>query len=169
MVQNYIFEIGKCQIILFVSYILCESESHSVIWTLSDPMDYTVHGILQVTILEWVAFPFSRGSSQSRDRIQVSPFAGRFFISWVTREAHILCEASCNTFEVYSLSGFPGSTSVKNLPRRHERWVWSLGQEDPLKQGMVTHSSILAWGIPWTEEPGRASWGCKELDMTEVT
>ena len=40
--------------------------------TLCDPMDYTVHGILQARILEWVAFPFSRGSSQPRDRTQVS-------------------------------------------------------------------------------------------------
>ena len=35
-----------------------------------------------------------------------------------------------------------------------ETWVWSLGQEDPLEKGMATHSSILAWRIPWTEEPG---------------
>ena len=41
--------------------------------TLCDPMDYAVHGILQVRILEWVAFPFSRGSSQPRDQTQVSP------------------------------------------------------------------------------------------------
>ena len=53
--------------------------------TLCDPMDYTVHGILQARILEWVAFPFSRGSSQSRDWTQVSPIAGGFFTSWVTR------------------------------------------------------------------------------------
>ena len=46
-----------------------------------DPMDYTVHGILQAGILEWVAFPFSRGSSQPRDRTHVSHIAGRFFIS----------------------------------------------------------------------------------------
>ena len=44
-------------------------------------MDYTVHGILQATILEWVAFPVSRGSSQPRDRTQVSHLAGRFFTS----------------------------------------------------------------------------------------
>ena len=49
--------------------------------TLFDPMDYTVHGILQARILEWVAFPFSRGSSQSRDQTQVSYIAGRFFTS----------------------------------------------------------------------------------------
>ena len=49
--------------------------------TLRDPMDYTVYGILQATIPEWVAFPFSRGSSQPRDRTQVSCIAGGFFIS----------------------------------------------------------------------------------------
>ena len=49
--------------------------------TLCDPMDYTVHGILQARILEWVAIPFSRGSSQSRDQTQVSQIAGRFFTS----------------------------------------------------------------------------------------
>ena len=49
--------------------------------TLCDPMNYTVHGILQARILEWVAFPLSRGSSQPRDRTQVSGIAGGFFIS----------------------------------------------------------------------------------------
>ena len=43
---------------------------------------------------------------------------------------------------------------VKNLPATRETWVQSLGQEDPLKKEMATHSSILAWRIPWTEEPG---------------
>ena len=54
----------------------------------SDPMDYTVHGILQARVLEWVAFPFSRGSSQPRDQTQVSHIAGGFFTSWATRKAH---------------------------------------------------------------------------------
>ena len=49
-------------------------------------MDYTVHRILQARILEWVAFPFCRRSSQPRDRTQVSHIAGRFFTSWATRE-----------------------------------------------------------------------------------
>ena len=53
---------------------------NSVPWT-------TVHGILQARILEWVAFPFSRGSSQPMDRTQVSCIAGRFFTSWATKEA----------------------------------------------------------------------------------
>ena len=44
--------------------------------------------------------------------------------------------------------------AVKNPPAMLETWVPSLGQEDPLEEGMATHSSILAWRIPWTEEPG---------------
>ena len=44
---------------------------------------------------------------------------------------------------------------VKNLPAMWETWVQSLGQEDPLEEGTATHSSILAWRIPWTEELGR--------------
>ena len=57
--------------------------------TLCDPMDYTVHRLLQVRILQWVAFPFSRGSSQLRDWTQVCYTAGRFFTSWATRETTI--------------------------------------------------------------------------------
>ena len=57
---------------------------------------------------------------------------------------------------------------VKNLPAVQEIWVRSLGQEDPLEKVMATHSSILAWRIPRTEEPDRLqSGGCQELDMTE--
>ena len=55
--------------------------------TLCNPMDYTVHGIFQARVLEWVAFPFSMGSSQPRDWTQVSRVAGRFFTSWATRKA----------------------------------------------------------------------------------
>ena len=55
--------------------------------TLCDPVDYTVHGILQARILEWVVLPFSRGSYQPRDQTQVSRIAGRFFTSYATREA----------------------------------------------------------------------------------
>ena len=55
--------------------------------------------------------------------------------------------------------GFPGAQSVKNLPAGSAgdagKAVRSLGREDPLEKEMATHSSILAWEIPWTEEPGR--------------
>ena len=65
--------------------------------TLRDPMDYTVLGILQARILEWLAFPFSRGSSQLRNRTQVSRIAGGFFTSWATREAPSLHD---NTYQL---------------------------------------------------------------------
>ena len=69
-------------------FFILKSESLSVV---SDSMWphwlYTVCGILQARILEWVAFPFSRGFSQHRDQAQVSHIAGRFFTSWATREA----------------------------------------------------------------------------------
>ena len=55
---------------------------------------------------------------------------------------------------------------VKNLPAMWDTQVWSLGQENPLEKRMATHSSILAWRIPWTEEPG-SPWDHKESDMTE--
>ena len=71
-----------------------------------------------------------------------------------------------------NLSGHPWWLSSKNLLVMQELQMWalSLGQEDPLEEGMATHSSILAWRIPWTEEPGRLqSMGHKRLDTTEVT
>ena len=52
------------------------------------------------------------------------------------------------------IMGFPGDSEVKNLPAKQETWVQSLGREDPLEKEMATHSSIVAWRIPWTEEPG---------------
>ena len=58
--------------------------------------------------------------------------------------------------------------TVKNLPAMQETQVQSLGQEDPPEKGMATHSSILAWEIPWTEEPGGLqSMGFQESETTE--
>ena len=86
-------------------------------------------------------------------------------------------ESACNAGDpssipglgrVKSFTGFPVAQMVKNLPAMLETWVRSLGQKNPLEKGIATHSSILAWKIPWTEEPGRYSpWGHKESDMTE--
>ena len=58
--------------------------------------------------------------------------------------------------------GLPCGSSVKNLLAMQETQVRSLSQEDPLEKEMETHSSILAWEIPWAEKP----WGCKESDVT---
>ena len=56
--------------------------------------------------------------------------------------------------------------TVKNLPAVQETWLQSLGWEDLLEKDTATHCSILAWKIPWTEEPGRF-WGRTELDTIE--
>ena len=53
---------------------------------------------------------------------------------------------------------------VKNLSEMQETWIWSLDQEDPLEKGMAAHSSILAWKIPWTEDPdGLQSMGSQRV------
>ena len=74
---------------------------------------------------------------------------------------------------MWNLGDFPSDSTVKNPPAMWEpqMWVQSLGGEDPLEEGKTTHSSILACGISWTEEPGRlySPWGRKESDMTGLT
>ena len=75
-----------------------------------------------------------------------------------------------NKFENHHLQFWasPVAQTVKNLPAMRETWVRSLGWEDPLEEGMTTHSSILAWRIPRIEEPGGLqSMGHKESDTTE--
>ena len=70
--------------------------------TLWNPVDYTIHGMLQDRILVWIAVPFSRVSSQPRDRTQISGIVGKFFTSWGTREAvcrvhHVKCQKGWST------------------------------------------------------------------------
>ena len=120
--------------------------------TVCHPMDCSppgssVHRILQARILEWVAMPFSRESSWPRDRTQGSCLAGRFFTIWATREAKWIRlwilyyhsvgkESACNSGDIWNAG------SIAWLGR-------SPGKE------IATHSSILAWNSPWTEEPDR--------------
>ena len=62
---------------------------------------------------------------------------------------------------------FPGGSDNKHLPTMWETWVQSLGREDPLEKEMATHSSTLAWKIPWMEEPGRLqSMGSQRVGHT---
>ena len=91
---NVVWWVCACFTVLFFRpYIVCMGSVSvtQLCLTLCDPMDYnppgsSVHGILQAKILEWVAIPFARGSSWSRDQTQISCIAGRFFIIWATRE-----------------------------------------------------------------------------------
>ena len=64
--------------------------------------------------------------------------------------------------------GLPGGSVVKNLPAKQEMWVQPLGWDNLLEKEIASHFSILAWRIPWKEEPGGLqSMGSKELDTTE--
>ena len=121
--------------------------------TLCNPMDYTVHGVLQARILEWVAIPFSRGSSQSRDRTQLSCIAGEFFTSWATREVWL------STKELMLLNCGAGEDSWEFLGQKWDQtsqywrkstlnihwkdWCWS-------SSTLATWYEELAhWKKPW--------------------
>ena len=112
-------------------------------------MDYTVHGILQVRILESVAFPFSRGSTQPRspdlqeDSLPVE-------LPWKQRIIALQCRVGfCHTSTQVShrytyIQDFLSGSALKNLPAKQEMQetqVPSLDQEDPLEEGVATHSS----------------------------
>ena len=142
------------------------------------------NGILQTRILEWVAIFFSRGSSWSKDQTQVSCTASRLFTIRATRKdpglitfnfkfflatlsgisqwklhCELIMHQLTNIYWFWkayfsALWASLVAQMVKNLPAMQETWVRSLGQEDLVEQGMATHSSILAWRVPWTEEPG---------------
>ena len=85
--------------------------------TLCNPIDYTVHGILQARLLEWVAFPFSGGSFQPRDQTEVSRIAGGFFTSWATREAKNTGVGSLSLLQWIFL------TQESNQSLLHCRWI----------------------------------------------
>ena len=106
-----------------------ESEVTRLCLTLSDPMDCSlpgssVHGIYQPRVLKWGDPGSIPGSGRSPGKGTGCPFQ----YPWASLVAQL----------------------VKNPPAMRETWVWSLGWEDPLEKGKTTHSSILAWRIPWT-------------------
>ena len=96
--------------------------------TLCEPMDSAVHGILQPRILEWVAFPFSRGSSQPRDWTQVSlgSIAGRFFTNWATREAPFIWLLMAFHWKdwCWSWNCSTLATSCEELTHWKRPWCW---------------------------------------------
>ena len=109
--QNYLFEW------VVTITLLCP--------TLCDPMDYTVHGILQARILEWVAVPFSEASSQHRGQTQVSHIAGRFFTSWVTRKAQFYCLCFPLDSKLHEGRIHGGLAHCLNLSAQHTAWHMS--------------------------------------------
>ena len=122
-------------------YTCLHAKSLQSCMTLCNPVDYSLpgssaHGILQARILEWVAISFSRGSSQPRDRTQVSCIAGRCFILWATRKA-----------PPFKFSGpqFPGLTATPmEVTRQLCFWVssplfWGLGEGKEFLPSWYSH------------------------------
>ena len=76
--------------------------------------------------------------------------------------------SSC-LYQYMFVEGLPWWLNSKDLPAVQETRVQSLGREDRLEEGMATHSSILAWRIPWTEEPGGLQFMESQRDITKAT
>ena len=144
-------------------YIKCVCAHTQCCLTLCDPIDCSlpgssVHGIFQVRLLEQFTISYSKGSYPLRDRTHVS------CVSYVSRQTLYHCatwEALSILHTIYYFidtilwnGDLPSGSAVKNPPAMQETWVQFLGWEDPLKKEMATDSSILAWRIPWTEDPG---------------
>ena len=126
------------------SVIHINCESHSVVSDFCHPMNCTVHGVLQARILEWVAFPFSRGSSQPRDQTQVC-IAGGFSTSQATREAQTVHLKLVNMVICVCVY----STTILKIRKRKKTLI----QPTP---GMRTFSSVQSlshvrlFATPWT-------------------
>ena len=133
--------------------------------TLCDPMDYTIDGILQVRILEWVAFPFSKGSSLPRDWTQVSRVAGRFFTSWAPRKPKKTGVGSLSLLQQIFL------TQESNGGLLHCRWILyqPSNQEKPPWRREQQPTPVLLPGKSHGQRSlaGYSPRGRKELDATE--
>ena len=139
------------------------------------PPGSSVHGVLQRRNTGVGCRLLLQGSSQRRGRARVSclfrtgrqtlPLAGWGSpVSSCSFPRQPRVQRIPRFGVLYFISNFPGGSVVKNPPATQEMWVRSLGQEDPLEKEMATHSSILAWRIPRTEEPGgRQSMGSQRV------
>ena len=122
----------RCVTSLTVSVLVCLATQSCL--TVCHPMDgslpgSSVHGILQARILEWVAMPSSRGSSQPRDRTQVSCIAGRFFTIWATRDLSSSClqQGVGSHCRLALLYGVPGVCLLADMFKSRNEpggWVW---------------------------------------------
>ena len=149
------------------------------------PPGSAIPGILQARTLEWVAISFPNAwrwkvkvKSLSRARLSVTPWTAAHQAPpslgfsrqehWSSKHVHWAVVKTAKYKEQISdqpvrlvrrllkkALGSPAGSVVKNPPAKQEIWVQSLGWEDPLEKEMVIHSSILAWEIPRTEDPGR--------------
>ena len=135
--------------------------------TLHNPMDYTVHGIIQARILEWVVVPFYRGSSQPKDQTQVSLTESNFFTNWATRKAQEYWRRDRLPTPVFL--GFPGSSDGKES-------TCKVGNLDSIpglgRSPGGGHGNSLQYSCLENPHGQRSLVGCsprghKESDMTE--
>ena len=136
------------------------------------PPGPSLHGIPRQEYWSGLPFPSAGELPHSGIRPTFPALAGRFFITELsgkpkhwghgseeTNNGISFCRQTVHVI-IRKLScqcDFPGSASAKESAcqsRRHETWIRSLGREEPLEKEMATHSNILAWKLPWTEEPG---------------
>ena len=174
----------SCHFLLQCTRVKNASEVAQSCSTLRDPMvcslpGSSTHGAFQARVLEWGPLPSPMMLLRNMEKIFLSL---NRVVLWISLSAHPdsfsrpLYAASLLRGTYYapehhelnsSLHKLPWiimsnwaslvAQMVKNLPTMQKTWVRSLGWEDPLEEGMATHSSILAWRIPWTEEPGGAT------------
>ena len=126
-----------CHFLLQCMKVKSEREVAQSCPTLSDPMDCSLPGSPNPLVVP----KLFRGTSK--------------FLTMAYKAPHNCPFAHLALSLISMFKDFPSGSVVKNLPARQETQVRFLGQEDPPEEGMATHSSILAWRIPWTEEPGR--------------
>ena len=107
------------------------------------------------------------------------PLAPNAMLLWHVASIHLLLLSFLITAKCFAYSRTSHmAQTVKTLPAKQENWVCFLGWEDPLEKGMATHSSILAWRIPWTEDPGglqsmglwrvRRDWATNTFTLTYI-
>ena len=134
-------------------------------------MDSLVHGILQARILEWVAFPFSRGSSQHRDQTQASHTAGWFFTSWATREAQEYWSGSLSILQRI----FP--TQESNWGLLHCRQIltnWAIREAliyymKTCKTMWINLFSWKQWSSRFWAKSSWSNWICSEEKLRSMT
>ena len=137
--------------------------NHVLIWVFGDRCCHSCHLVCKPKVLGSILHFFLSSASFVRQPLAcLKRVSENSYLLWqsilrdtvktkgkrVCAKLLYLCPTLCHPVKI-----FPVAQMVKNLPAMKETWVQSLGQEDPLEKGMAIHSSILAWRIPWMEEP----------------
>ena len=142
-----------------------ESESRSVVsYSLWPQGLYTFHGIIQAKILEWVAFPFSRGSSQPRDLTQISHIAGGLFTSWATRKA----QEYWSEWPITSPGDIPDPGIKQGSPGFQADSLPTELWRKPLILQAIGKTEILMGDMAWNYQLSNTRWNQKQGNSTNT-